>query len=83
MASDDIASNIMQPAMARQLQRTARVQRRKALQAKFFLVLATTLFSSYATYTTYRYLTLGEFNAISLLTLFAFAAIIVDRWRAV
>jgi len=82
MQPNDISSDVMQPAVDRQKQDTARVQHRIALQAKFFLVLSTALFSSYVTYAIYRYLTFGEINAISVLLFFVFATVLIGRWRA-
>ena len=82
MKADDISRAVMQPAVDQQAQETARIQRRKSLQAKFFLVVSTAVFSSYATYTVLRYLGSGEFQPLSLALLAVFGAVLGDRWRA-
>ena len=82
MKVDDISRVVMQPAVDQQAQDTARVQRRKALQAKFVLVFSTAVFSSYATYTALRYLDSGAFQPLSLVVLAVLAIVIGDRWRA-
>lgn len=83
MNSSDNSGDIMQSSMERQAQVTARIQRRKVLQAKLLLVLSTALMSGYATYTTYRYLTVGQFDWVSLLLLLVLATVVVGRWREV
>ena len=82
MKADDISRAVMQPAVDQQAQDTARLQRRKAFQAKYLLVLSTAVFSSYATYTALRYFGSGEFQPISLVVLAVFVVVIGDRWRA-
>ena len=55
--TNDISDAVMRPAVDRQAEDASHIQRRKAFQAKIFLVLSTAVFSSYATYTLFRYLT--------------------------
>lgn len=82
MNSDDTIEMAMQPHLEEQARATARVRYRCVRRAKFFLVVATALFSGYAACTAYRYLTLDAFDPMSLLVLAVLAAGVRDRWRA-
>ena len=80
--TNDISDAVMRPAVDRQAEDASHIQRRKAFQAKLFLVFSTAVFASYATYTIFRYLTLGEFHSISLPLLVILAVAMGERWRA-
>ena len=80
--TNDISDAVMRPAVDRQAEDASHIQRRNAFQAKLFLVLSTAVFSSYATYTLFRYLTLVEFHPISLPLLVILAVAMGERWRA-
>ena len=82
MMTKDLSNTVMRPAVDRQAEDAAHIQRRKAFQAKLFLVLSTAVFASYTTYTLFRYLTLGEFHPISLPLLVILAVAMGERWRA-
>lgn len=81
MDSKDVTS-VIQPLLDEQARTTRRIRQRQARLAKLLLVLATAVFSAFATYTAQRYLARGEVQPMSLVVLALVAAGVVNRWRA-
>ncbi|TCZ78101.1 hypothetical protein [Lysobacter sp. N42] len=81
MDPKDITS-AMQPLLDMQAQATQRVLERRAWLAKLLLVVATAVFSAFATYTAQRYLASGKVEPMSLVVLALLAASVRNRWRA-